>query len=499
MALIRQIAAITAARYGVNILEVTPAGTVQGVGTNIVAVVGEFPWGPETQLTQVSGAGLFETFCPLVFGVENTTPAMKAFIEKTFPSVVKIARVPAASAAAAAKTFQGAGAVDSVLVTAKYKGAVGNLISVTWTANATVAANRDALVTVTPAGATVPTYSAFYPNVAVAGTPIVVTDPGDPYVVFSRVGSAAVVPTAAAATALTAGSNGTATAGNYRTAIDTLGDANEAWSTAFVAEPPDALVDAINTEVVSFFTASPRGYWAMLTPAAQTQAAAKTAVGTARTDRATYLWPKVQITNMFDENRPLVTVQMNSFAAVAIASVLPEQSPGGASGAPFLKGIKALEAGQRATDAELESLGDAGITPVFMSRALGPILYDACTTNIANTDLRPIERRRMTDFLTESIADFMVLDTGKPLDVDLVNRRLGPITGPRLAAVETFLDGLKGAFRIRNFDIEEFAGNVQANIDVGQWVIDVIVKYYGTQRQTILRVLAGPTVTITVN
>lgn len=497
MALVRQISAITAARYGVNILEVTPVGTVQGVGTNIVAAVGLFPWGPETDVTQVSGGSLFETFAPLEFGVEDTYPALKAFLNKRFPSVVKISRVPVTGAVAADFTFPGAGAVDSVVVAAKYKGAVGGQISVAWSANATTPANADATVTITkPDGST--SYTAFYENVAVPGTPITVTDPGDPFVTFSiAAGSPAVVPTLpTSATALTGGADGTAVIGDFSTAINAFANASEDWSVAFVAEPPDSLIDDINAAIKTFTDANDRGFWVACTAANLTQVAAVTDVANYRSDRIMYPWPQVQTINGFDPNRALTTVQANSFAAVAIASVLPEASPGGAAGAEFMSGIKALEPGQRASDSELEVLGDAGITPIFISRALGPVIYDAKTTFIGNTDLREVFRRRMTDFLLDSIAETLAADVGKPLDIDIVNKRGGPITSPRIGALESFLDGLVGDSRIREFSLDPFNGNTQTNIDAGQWILDVEVKLFSVQKQIILRGLIGPTVTI---
>lgn len=499
MALIRQISAITAARFGVNILEVTPAGAVQGVGTNIVGVVALLPWGPETTITAVSGASLFDTFAPLEFQVEDTYPALKAFLNKRFPAQVKISRVPATGAAASTFTFQGAGAVDSVDVTAKYNGVVGDLISVEWTDNADTPGEADATVRITPTGATEPTYTAFYESVAVPGAPITVNDPGDPFVTFTvATGAPAVVPTLPTAeTNLAGGSDGTEVVGDFATSITAFSDASEDWSVAFVAEPPDALVDTINDELKTFVDTYDRGFWPLSVAANLTQAAAITDVVDYRADRLMYLWPQVQIINGFDPNRALVTVQPSSFAAVAIASVLPEVSPGGASGAEFLKGIKALEEGQRASDADLEALGDAGITPVFISRRLGPILYDAKTTVINSVDEREVFRRRMVDFISQSLAENLVLDVGKPLDLDIVNNRGGPITGPRIGVMEGFLNGLVETSRIREYNLDPFSGNLQANIDAGQWIIDLQVKLFAAQKQIILRILAGTTVTIT--
>lgn len=506
MSLVRKISALTAARYGVNIQEVSPPAQVQGVGTSIIGVVAATPWGPEAIVTQVSGAGLFDTFCPLEFGVEDDYAAMKAFLNKPFPSVANVARVAVTGAAASTETFQGAGAVDSVVATARYKGVAGDLISIEWVENDDDSAHRDAIVSITPTGATEATYSKRHLNVAVDGTPIVVTSPTkaeEPFVSFAiAAGAPAVVPTVAAAAPLTSGADGTAVAGDFTAAIDLFADANVEWSVGFVAEPPEALIDDINTGIKSFLDTNDVGFWVYATPALHPQATALTDVAALRHDRSLYPWPKVQTINGFDPNRDLTTVQGNSFAAVAIASVDPENSPGGAGGNRYLAGIKALEEGQTATDAELEILSEAGITPFVVTRRLEPpvIMRRAVTTSITSVDSRKVFVRRMKDYVNDSIAELLALYVERPLDLDLARQLLGPVTGPEIAAVRAFLAGLAGENeaegRIKSYTLDEFSGNLQANIDAGQWILDLRYRLFSMQEEVILRVQAGTTVEI---
>ena len=118
--LVHTILAITNAFYGVNILEVTPAGDIQGTSTNVVGSVADLPWGPEDGVTLItSPAELFSTFAPNEFGAQAQSvshPALLAYINKTFPASMKVVRVAATGAAKASFDFQDDDPSDSVKV-----------------------------------------------------------------------------------------------------------------------------------------------------------------------------------------------------------------------------------------------------------------------------------------------------------------------------------------------------------------------------------------------
>lgn len=485
--LIHNIAAITAARYGVNILEEVPPGGVRGVGSSIVAAIGDFPWGPVDTVTSItSPAQLFETFAPLAFDVLNSWPALKAFINKTFPNTVKVVRVSTSSQAAATRTFQDgeASPADSVVVTARYPGAVGNQIRIAWTANADTAGNRDATVTIGTK------YSATYKNVVVDNTgSITVTDPGDPFVTFAAAGSATDVPAVVAATALATGADGTPVAGDYTDGIDKFADASVDWNVMFVADPADALIDTINAYLKTFTDTHDRGIAVLCTPAAQVPADTITDAASYRSDRLFYPWPLVKTANAFDPDRDTVTLQGGSFAAAAIASVEPWASPGGAGGAQFLRGITGLEQG--ATFTELANLNAAGVAPFFMSTALeGAIIHRAVTTSLT-AGLTKLFRRRMTDYLVQSIAGFLEQYVERPLDLDLANEALGPITGPEIGQIRAFLQDLQDLSRIKAYAVDPFGGNTASNINAGQWIILIAVQLNSMQEEIVLRASIG--------
>lgn len=489
--LVHHISQITDARYGVNVLEDSPPGGVQGVGTNIVATVANLPWGPVDEVVELTSLGeFFDTFCPLAFGVHDSYPAAKAYINKTFPNVFKVARISPTGQAVAAKTYQDSTPVNSVTVTAKCPGVVGNSITVAWSANAEDATARDATVAIGTA------YSVLYKNVAkIVSAALVVTDPGDPYVTFSKHASGVAVPAVAAASALTGGADGTAAAGDYTTCLDLYASASVAWDVGFVAEPEASLIDAINTACESLVVTHKRGIWVLATPDGQSYSAAKTYVADYRDDRLFYPWPRVNTPNAFDTDREETEVNGNSFAAVAIATVAPEESPGGAPGSEALTGITSLET--EATIIQLNDLNASGISPFFMSEAFdnGAILHNAVTTSLTSGKTK-VFRRRMTDYVVKSVANFLERFTGRKLDINLSRRILGPVTGPESGQVRQFLQELQDKNRIREWALDEFSGNTQTNINNGVWILLLTVGLYSVQEKIVLRALIGETVTV---
>lgn len=491
--LIHQIAQISDALYGVNILEDAPPAGIPGVGTNRVAVVANLPWGPATGVVSITTpAELFATFCPIPFGALNDYPAMKAFLNKTFPSTIKIARVAVTGAVAADFDFQDDDPDDSVTVTAKYPGALGNSITVAWTANADDATARDATVKIGTA------YTATYRLVAqIVGSALVVTDPGDPYVTFAAMAGADEVPAVIGDTALTSGADGTAIAGDYSDAIERFADASVGWEVGFVAEPESALLAGVNTALKTYEDTHDAGIWVLCTPVAESSSTALTAAGSLRSDRLFKPWPRVKTINQYDPNRAETTVDGAAFAAVALASVDPEISPGGAPGAPYLRGITGIE--QAASLITLNALNAGGISPFFMSDANeGAILHNAVLTTLTPGQTR-VFRRRMTDYIVQSIAAFLERYVGKLLDLNLATQSLGVVTGPEIAQVKQFLQDLQDTNRIAAFGVDPFSQNVQSNINNGVWIILIQVQLYSAQEKIVLRAQIGETVTVTID
>lgn len=499
--LIHLISSITAAKYGVNILENRPPGEVQGESTNIVGSVADMPWGPVDTVTLItSPAELFDTFAPAVFGrLDITHPALLAYINKTFPASMKIVRTANTGQAVATFTFDDDDPLPSVRLDARHPGLLGNRVNGAWTVNADDPTARDLTITITGSA-----YSVLYENVAtIVGAALVVTDPGDPYAVAVGLGDE--VPAVIVATALAGGLDGTAVIGDYLGATGTgrgleeYADQNVDVDVLFGAEVPQALVAGWNAGLKAFMDTNGKGFAVLSTDSTIiTTAAAIADVPSYRKDRLMYPWPRVKTVNTYDPARLEQVVDGNAFAAVAIASVPPEVSPGGAPGSEFLTGITGLEVTGALTANAYASLNAAGIAPFFNSTAnQGFIIHRGFTTSLISGEER-IFRRRMTDFIMLSVAASAETFVGQILDLDLANKALGANTSIQVGMWEQFLAGLVTDGRIRGYEIDAFGANTQPNIDSGQWRVAVTVKLFSAQEELVFLTTIGERVQLSL-
>lgn len=119
----------SATRTGVYAMKRTPQSTLRATGTGVVAIVGQFPWGPLQQLYQpASIAEAKQLFAPL--GMSRTGYAYLSLLAKAFPSL-RIVRVLGSTAAAATCALTVSGPTTKVTLAAKYKGAGANSFTAT--------------------------------------------------------------------------------------------------------------------------------------------------------------------------------------------------------------------------------------------------------------------------------------------------------------------------------------------------------------------------------
>lgn len=492
--LVRSISGVSGVGYGVNVWEIPPVAGIRGASTNVVGMVGLFPWGPQNQIVTVTTpAEFFATFYPDALGgtKDSTTyPAIRALLNKPLftRGGLKVVR-PAAGSSAAASSGSITAGTGSVTITAKYKGALGNSIRYQFTAATNAnAAQRNVVITTTHG------YSATYENITFAA----VDDIVDPLVTITASAPSA-MPDAGSATALTSGSDGTPAAGDFSGAGEGItlfaGDGVDV-DVLFVAECPSGLIDDVNDALLAF-AGEDKGIVVLCTPAAQSSSTAITYVADYRDDRVVYTWPRVKTVDFFDADQDEVTVDGNAFAAAVIANVDPWLSPGGAGknqgGVDLLRGISGLE-NESTSRTTLDSLNDAGVAPWAIVSSLGVILRRAVTT--ASSGRTKVFSRRMTDYLSESISTFMEQFVERPLDVDLTNQDLGTITGACVSAIRSFLDGEQANERIRGSSVDAFTANTQDDIDAGRWTILIAVKLVSMAEEIVLKVSIGETVTI---
>jgi hypothetical protein len=491
--LISKISSLASVGYGINIFEQSPPQNISGVKTNVAGCVGAFPWGPTTMQTVTSWQQLFDLYCPSYFDAADTYPALKAFLSKKFPGGLKMVRAVASDAVLGTMDYDDEDATESVTVVAKYLGLLGNSVLVEWAANADTAANRDAIVSIGTA------YSERYENVVVAAG-LVVTDPGDPFVTFSKHASCVKVPEVAAALALASGSDGTlAGADLVGSAVSNVGirkfyDENISINALFVADlgDDDTLIDAVNVGLFAY-VGEDKGLAVLMTKYDQTVAEAIVDVASYNDDRCVYPFPLAKCKNFYDTNLTEIEVQGGPWVAAAIVQNDPWQAPGGAASVEALKGITALEE-VSITRTNYESLNTAGIAPFFMSTALGGAIVRRAVTTA--TDGTRIFRRRLTDYLTESIAAYLERFVEYPIDLDLDAQTLGNYTKTEVDAVTTFLENEKQAQHAKDYGIDPFSANTEAGIDAGRWVLAIQVETFSMQEEIVLQAEVGETVVV---
>lgn len=498
--LIRRISAQGDIGYGVNVWVQAPPQNVQGVKTNVIAVVGAFPWGPQDAIQTVyTPAEFWALFYPNEFATTKdyaTYPAVLALLNKPIftRGGLKVVRIdPTSSADVKATSGAITAGSGSITITAKYPGAIGNGISYQWTAaTGGDAAKRDLVITIGS------NYSARYANLAYTDTFSTAVD--DPYVGLTQ-SSPSAMPDAGSATALASGANGTAQASDYvgssssAKGIRLFYADSERVNVLFVAECPSGLLDAVNTGVEGWANDTEKGIGILSTVNGQAATDADDYVEDYQSKRLVYTWPRVNTPNPWNDLTE-IEVDGNAFAAALLANVDPWLSPGGAGKKQgqrdLLFGISSLET-ETTSQAGLDALNDAGIAPWFASSALGVIMRRAVTTAATVTK---IIRTRMTDYVVETLASFAESYIERPLDIDLTNQVLGTWTGGLVSAWASWLDTERARGHIISYALDPFSESSQDDIDAGRWTIALRVKLVPAMEELVLKATIGETVEI---
>lgn len=492
--LVRTVLSAASAAYGINFFDVAPPAGAVGVQSKYAGIVGDFPWGPQNVVTTCySMQEVLSAFCPTDFNALATYPAMRAFLNKTFPGPILVNRIAATGALAAVRSYTVTG--GTIVGTAAYVGALGNSITATWAAASdAVSTSRNLTIAVGT------TYSALYENVTLT----TITSLGDRYMTWTKGTSPSVLPAAAvAATTTNAGSDGAAVAGDFvgsassNVGIRKFYASNVNADVLFVAECPASLIDAVNTGLKAYADeAGKLGIAVACSVASQLASAANTYVGTYRSTQSklVYAWPRVKTTDAYTSTFPQITVDGNAFLAVATLSVDAWKSPEGSVGAPYLTAISGLETDD-SSDSAYAALNVAGISGFFIEDTLGPMIRGAVTTNIVSgqTD---IIRSMYRNYLSKQVAAYAIHYVGVPCDVSLTAQTLGENTSGFYAAVKGFLANEQERGRINGYSVDPFGSSTQAEIDAGIWTVAIAVDTFAPLRMMIIKTQIGSTVVI---
>ena len=372
---------------GIIINESAPAPNVAGVAANIGILVGQTQRGLSA-LTEIGSIGeFFEQF-----GKDDTFGLNKSLKNKKFGRL-RVIRVTAAAAVVAKEEFASS-TVDRIRFLAKQgKGAFGNNIQVKVEAGSS--SGKKYTVKDTTPGSVMS--QEVYDNVVI--TEIAAKLPfANSLLIEAVVLSSAAEPDNAAFTALAGGSDGTVADSDYEAAIALA-----------------AVEGAGNFLALDEYNATRNGYLEL--HAADTQdkmvivcGAEGDSAATAIADvanfrdvdgRIIYGYPYVQTSI----GGVLVYQNPASWLLSILTQTAPQIDPAFTKNAQFLVGVTALR--QTLSRAAYIQLKDAGICSFEYDQEIGFKVKSGVVTQIADSSKVTILRRRMADYLTNSVGRFL--------------------------------------------------------------------------------------------
>jgi len=372
---------------GIIINESAPAPNVAGVAANIAIMVAQAQRGPSA-LTEVGSIGEFHE----LYGKSDAFGANKALKNKKFGRL-RVIRVIAADAVQASKAFQSS-STDRITFYAKQgKGAYGNNIQVKIEAG-TTSGKKYTVKDTTPDSVML---QEVYDNVVI--TAIAASNPfAGSKLISVVVNSDAAEPTNAAFTALASGSDGTVVDGDYEDAI-AMAEQEGAGNVLFL----DAYNAARNGYLEAHAAATQDKMVILCGDEDDTVSDAVTDVASYRdTDgRVIYAYPWVQ-TSIGGE---LVYTPPASWLASILSQTAPNVDPAAKKNSGFLFGVTGLK--QSLSRANYIALKDAGICAFEHDSDIGYSVKSGVVTQIADSSKVMILRRRMADFLTNSVAKYL--------------------------------------------------------------------------------------------
>jgi hypothetical protein len=461
---------------GIVIDEKAPSPQVQGVGTGVAILVGQFQRGLQA-LESISSLADFQE----KFGKSSFSGNVQ-LKNKKFASGMKIIRVIASDAAAAQILADDGAATDLLQFDAKSKGAYGNSLSVEIVAG-TVSGVK---ITVSDDNADAVLQSEEYDNYLIADG--VAPFAGSSLVDVVLLASSA-EPAVAAKTALAAGSDGTVADTDYEDAL-VLAEAEWSGNILFLDS-----YNATRNAYLKIHAGLTQDKMCILAgPEAETVSEAVTAVGTLRdTDgRLVYAYNWVQT---LVEGVATMTSPASWYASI-LSQTAPHIDPAFTENSKYLFGALSLKNGL--TRADYKALMEAGISSFEFDPDVGFKVKSGVVTQILSSSKLTVLRRRMADYLTVSIAVYL---KNYQNAVNSEDNRVA-VKG----AILNFIGGQE-ALGILPKDSEVNGGgaklvdiatlNTDSEIAAGKFYIQYKQRIYSSMRFIVLRAEIGESVVVT--
>lgn len=479
----------------------SPRTTTRGA-RQYAAIVGVFGWGDDGAVyTPTDPTGALDSYWP--FGPDNGTAyAELAGLNWGPRRYVNVRNAGAVNATVTA---------DSKLkALARKAGASGNNLRFDIIVNATTATSRDVVVYGTVNGSE--TYRKRY--YAIQTSDGTVTDPGDPWIAFSKASGASAPAAASLANALTGGTNGTVTAADFTAALELL-NADDTIGTVALVGVPDSIVDSVDLAAkVWAATDGGIGKTVVLATEPSVDAAdAITAVASIRSQRLRKGWPCVQKFVTYSYNGLTMSGAMTVSPGTLIACSLQRTDPWVMVALTKMQPFNAAYIGTEAaysntTASALASLAAAGITPMTMISGVGVVAYNDVTTALGTNGL-PIDgaRRRYTDFVISDLTTVALPFLTEPLDVVLSPRSLGPSWSTFRGSLVAIMEREREANHIiagTNEDnsaspaylVDMFSGNTAPDLANGRGAAIVAFRLTPNTKQIVLKVQSGTSINI---
>lgn len=232
-------------------------------------------------------------------------------------------------------------------------------------------------------------------------------------------------------------------------------------------------------------------------------------VGANRSERVLYAWPGAQTyvpeAVGFNLKTAIGTLdptgqvdqRLDGWLAAVLSNLPPEQNPA-QSGPPVSTVMAGINAFQRG--APSLSLGDyiafrqRGVVALRIDTTAGAIFQSGITTSLTSGEKR-ISRRRMADFIEDSVAQRIAQFAGKLMTRQLQDAAVGE--------VNAFLDGLLSpnnppAQRIAAYSIDSKSGNTPESLAQGIYVIIGKVRTLASADFLVFQASIGESVNVTI-
>jgi len=383
---------------GAYVVELAPPRVIEGLVSGFIGYVFQGEWGPVNALTEPATTPEFlSMYFPA--GSPHTSEGYKGLMRR---KRMPLRPVRIANAALSASVTAAAG-TGTYTATAKYPGALGNSIALTWLAASDGdAAHRDLLVTLS--NATTGSTTERVRNIVMNVSP----DLSSSVLLASLTFAAAdALPAASTTATLAAGSNGGAvTATHYETALALLALRNDIL-VVVTDNPGDAIRAAVNDALVAHVN-SKRDRIGVIQTTAQneTWANVKAYVNahspSVRSDRVIPCGAWVET---LDDSGASVTTPFSTFVASALANLEPQQSHARWEdlATQYYSAVAGIVAPFDTNDDDLR--GDATRSGILLPIRLDTGAYAALhdRTSSLTSGKRFITTRRIKDFLARSI------------------------------------------------------------------------------------------------